>query len=474
MASDASEHTGGQDWLMPKKAEESERMRKVIVIGGGAAGMMAAAEAARHGCRVILFEKNEKPGRKLFITGKGRCNLTNACEPEELFGHVVTNPKFLYSAFYGFDNRRVMEWFEKAGCPLKTERGERVFPVSDHSSDVIAALTRQMKQRGVQLRLGEEVKALMLAGEESGKKSGKKVMPDKSTMADGGIPSDIKTVKGVRLADGTAVKADAVIMATGGLAYPLTGSTGDGYRMAAETGHTVKETFPSLVPFTVKESWCRQLQGLSLRNVSLKLSQDGKKPFYEGFGEMLFTHFGVSGPLVLSASSYYAGRKKRQNVKLHIDLKPALTPEQLDRRLLRDFEENRNKQFRNALGGLFPAKLIPVMVMLSGIDGEKKVCGITKEERQQFARLIKNLEMTVEGTRDYAEAVITKGGIHVKEVNPSTMESKKVKGLYFAGEILDVDALTGGFNLQIAWSTGYAAGASAAEGWNMEGDWHEL
>jgi len=466
--------------VYPKKAEESERMRKVIVIGGGAAGMMAAAEAARQGCRVVLFEKNEKPGRKLFITGKGRCNLTNACEPEELFGHVVTNPKFLYSAFYGFDNRRVMEWFEKAGCALKTERGERVFPVSDHSSDVIAALTGQLKKQGAELRLGKEVKALILEGEEKepGKEAlpdgealsdrevsaDKKASPDKSTMADGGIPSDIKTVKGVRLADGTAVKADAVIVATGGLAYPLTGSTGDGYRMAAEAGHTVKETFPALVPFTIREPWCRQLQGLSLKNVSLELSEKGKKPFYEGFGEMLFTHFGVSGPLILSASSFYAGGKKRREVKLHIDLKPALSPEQLDRRLLRDFEENRNKQFKNALGGLFPAKLIPVMVMLSGIDGEKKVCGITKEERQQFARLMKNLEMTVEGTRDYAEAVITRGGIHVKEVNPSTMESKKVKGLYFAGEILDVDALTGGFNLQIAWSTGYAAGASAAEG----------
>ena len=414
-------------------------MRKVVVIGGGAAGMMAAATAARKGCRVVLFEKNEKPGRKLFITGKGRCNLTNACGMEDLFENVVTNPKFLYSAFYGFDNRSAMEWFEEAGCPLKIERGERVFPVSDHSSDVIGALVGQLKRWKVELRLGTAVAGLVTEQSEAG-----------------------GAVTGVRLADGTEEKADAVIVATGGLSYPLTGSTGDGFRMAEQAGHTVKQTFPALVPFVIKEMWCGELQGLALKNVAVSLVQDGKKSFYEGFGEMLFTHFGVSGPLILSASSHYVGRKRKGDVKLHLDLKPALTMEQLDKRLLRDFEENKKKQFKNSLGRLFPAKLIPVMVRLSGIDGDKKVHEITKAERQRFAGLIKGLELTVAGTRDYAEAVITRGGVHVKEVNPSTMESKKVNGLYFAGEVLDVDALTGGFNLQIAWSTGYEAGISAA------------
>ncbi len=429
--------------------KETDRMRKVIVIGGGAAGMMAAAAAAGKGCQVVLFEKNDKLGRKLYITGKGRCNLTNACSMEDLLGNVVGNPKFLYSAFSCFDNRKTMEWFEKAGCPLKVERGERVFPVSDHASDVIKALAGQLGRLGVQVRLRTEVKGLVTEPDGTG------------TVADGKMPVRLAAVKGVRLADGTVERADAVIVATGGLSYPLTGSTGDGYRMAEETGHTVKPTFPSLVPFRVREPWCGELQGLSLKNVSLRLVQNGKKPVYEGFGEMLFTHFGVSGPLVLSASSFYAGQKKKGDTRLYLDLKPALTQEQLDKRLLRDFGENKNKQFKNSLGGLFPAKLVPVMVELSGIDGEKKVQEVTKEERQRFVRLVKCVEMTVDGTRDYAEAVITKGGVHVKEVNPSTMESKKARGLYFAGEVLDVDALTGGFNLQIAWSTGYEAGSAA-------------
>ena len=420
-------------------------MKKIIVIGGGAAGMMAAAAAAEKGIKVTLYEKNEKLGKKLFITGKGRCNLTNACDMEEIFRNVVTNPKFLYSAFYGFDNQAVMNWFEKAGCPVKTERGGRVFPVSDHSSDVIAALERQMRKRKVDIRLHTEVESL--------------------TIREGRIT-------GVGLKGGKKEEGDAVIMATGGLAYPSTGSDGDGYRMAAEKGHTIKETFPSLVPFNIQEKWCRSLQGLSLKNVKVFLAAKDKKPFYDGFGEMLFTHFGVSGPLILSASSYYRKKCKRGKAALRLDLKPALTPEQLDRRLLRDFEANKNKQFKNSLGGLFPSKLIPVMVELSGIDGEKKIHEITKEERLHFAYIIKNMEMTVTGTRDYAEAVITQGGICVKEVNPSTMESKLIKGLYFAGEILDTDALTGGFNLQIAWSTGYQAGICAAGKEN--GDLNEL
>ncbi len=412
-------------------------MKKIIVTGGGAAGMMAAVSVLQMGGRVVLFEKNEKLGKKLFITGKGRCNLTNDCDMETLFQNIMTNSKFLYSVFYGFDNHAVMDWFEKADCPVKTERGGRVFPVSDHAYDVTAALERQLRKGKADIRLHTEVKRLLA---EDGK------------------------IKGVELADGSVEYGDAVILATGGLSYPLTGSDGDGYRMAEEEGHTIKETFPSLVPLTIQEEWCKSLQGLSLKNVRASLFMEGKKPLYEGFGEMLFTHFGVSGPLILSASSYYGKKGKGDKAVLRLDLKPALTPEQVDKRLLRDFEENKNKQFKNSLGKLFPSKLIPVMIALSGIDGEKKVHEVTKEERVRLAHLIKDLRMTVTGTRGYAEAVITRGGIHVKEVNPSTMESKIIKGLYFAGEMLDVDALTGGFNLQIAWSTGYQAGISAVEG----------
>ena len=412
-------------------------MKKIIVTGGGAAGMMAAVSVLQMGGRVVLFEKNEKLGKKLFITGKGRCNLTNDCDMETLFQNIMTNSKFLYSVFYGFDNHAVMNWFEKAGCPVKTERGGRVFPVSDHAYDVTAALERELRRGKADIRLHTEVKRLLA---EDGK------------------------IKGVELADGSVEYGDAVILATGGLSYPLTGSDGDGYRMAEAEGHTIKETFPSLVPLTVQEEWCKSLQGLSLKNVRASLFMERKKPLYEGFGEMLFTHFGVSGPLILSASSYYGKKGKGEKAVLRLDLKPALTPEQVDKRLLRDLEENKNKQFKNSLGKLFQSKLIPVMISLSGIDGEKKVHEVTKEERVRLAHLIKDLRMTVTGTRGYAEAVITRGGVHVKEVNPSTMESKIIKGLYFAGEMLDVDALTGGFNLQIAWSTGYQAGISAVEG----------
>lgn len=410
-------------------------MSRIIVIGGGAAGMMAAVAAAEKGKQVLLFEKNEKLGKKVYITGKGRCNLTNACDMESLFSNVVTNGKFLYSAFYGFDNQAVIRFFEEAGCKTKIERGERVFPVSDHSSDVIAALHRQMNRLGVDIRLNTSVKTLVTREER---------------------------VIGVVTQDGETELAEAVIVSTGGLSYPVTGSTGDGHRMTEEKGHSIKPCYPSLVPLVIKEDWCKELQGLSLKNVTVALCQNGKKVFYEGFGEMLFTHFGVSGPLILSASSYYTGRKSKENTSLYLDLKPALSAEQLDKRVLRDFEENKNKQFKNSLAALFPAKLIPVIIRLSGIDGEKKIHEITKEERQRFVHLIKHMDMTVTGTREFQEAIITKGGISVKEVNPSTMESKLVRGLYFAGEILDVDALTGGFNLQVAWSTGYLAGSSAA------------
>ena len=404
-------------------------MRRVIVIGGGAAGMMAAVAAADTGANVVLLEKNEKLGKKLFITGKGRCNVTNGADMDTLFANICTNPRFMYSALYGFDNYAVMDFLEKAGCALKTERGERVFPVSDHSSDVIAAFQRELKKRNVEIHLNTEVADLLIK--------------------DG-------CVLGVRLSGGNQMEADSVIVCTGGVSYPSTGSTGDGYRFAEETGHKVTEVYPALVPFQVKEAWCGQLMGLSLKNVTVQLIC-GKKKVYEGFGEMLFTHFGVSGPLILSASSYYLPGSEAE---LLIDLKPAIETEQLDKRILRDFEENKNRQFKNALGGLFPVKLIPVMVELSGIHPDKKVNEITREERKRFLELIKKLPLTVTGTRSFAEAIITKGGVTVKDVNPSTMESKKVKGLYFAGEVLDVDALTGGFNLQIAWSTGHLAGES--------------
>ena len=410
-------------------------MSHVIVVGGGAAGMFAAIAAAKNGHQVTLYEKNEKLGKKIFITGKGRCNITNAADMEELFDAVVTNSKFLYSSFYGYTNQNVIDFFEDAGVPVKIERGNRVFPISDHSSDVIRALEREMKKVGVKVCLNTEVKSV-----EAEKDKFNKVV----------------------LKDTTTQTADACIVATGGLSYRSTGSTGDGFRFAENVGHKVTQCFPSLVPMETKEPWICELQGLSLRNVEAKIL-DGKKELYKDFGEMLFTHFGVSGPLIISASSYM-GKKfmdkngQKKELTLEIDLKPALTEEQLDQRVLRDFEENHNRQFKNAITKLFPTKLIPVMLELGGIDPEKKVNSIEKEERKQFVHLIKHFRMTLTGLRDYPEAIITKGGVNVKEIDPGTMESKLVKGLYFAGEVLDLDALTGGFNLQIAWSTGYAAG----------------
>ena len=406
-------------------------MSKVLVVGGGAAGMFAAIFAARDGNEVHIFEKNEKLGKKLFITGKGRCNITNASDMETLFGSVVTNAKFLYSSFYGFTNQDVVEFFESIGVKTKVERGNRVFPVSDHSSDVIGALARELCRLGVEIHLGVEVKRVC----------GKEVF------------------EFLELRNGRKVRGDACIIATGGFSYQTTGSTGDGYRFAKELGHQVTEILPSLVPMVIKEDYVRELQGLSLRNVEASI-YDGKKKLYDDFGEMLFTHYGVSGPLMLSASSHIAKKAREKELSLVIDLKSALTFEQLDQRVLRDFEENRNKQFKNAVQKLFPAKLIPVMLAVSEIDPGKKVNLITKEERQQFVGLIKNFALTITGLRDFNEAIITKGGVKVKEINPATMESKLVGGIYFVGEVLDLDALTGGFNLQIAWSTGYAAGSS--------------
>jgi len=434
------------DDLCAGGGREVSAMDKVIVVGGGAAGMMAAITAADSGAEVCLIEKNEKLGKKLFLTGKGRCNVTNAADMDTLFQNVCTNRKFLYSAFYGYDNQAVMAFLENAGCPLKTERGDRVFPVSDHSSDVIAAFVRELKKRGVEIMLNTEVAHVWLGMQEA--------RDGDTENRDPGI-----SFAGVRLADGRSIHGDKGIICTGGVSYPSTGSTGDGHRMASETGHQVTKLSPALVPFNIAEKWCGQLMGLSLKNVSVTVTA-GKKRLYEGFGEMLFTHFGVSGPLILSASSYYHGEK---DAKLYIDLKPAMDEEQLDRRILRDFEENKNRQFKNSLGGLFPVKLIPVMIELSGIPPEKKVNEITREERRSFGRLIKRLPLTIAGTRGFEEAIITRGGVSVKDIDPSTMESKRVNGLYFAGEVLDLDALTGGFNLQIAWSTGRLAAVCAAK-----------
>ncbi len=412
-------------------------MSKVLIIGGGAAGMMAAAFAAKNGNRVEVFEKNEKLGKKLFITGKGRCNITNAADLEDFFPAVTSNPKFLYSAFYSFTNEQVISFFEELGVKTKVERGGRVFPVSDHSSDVIQALKSEMERLGVKINLNAEVKELITEKSSTG-----------------------ETVNGIRLVSGKKISGDAVIVATGGISYPSTGSTGDGYRFARRCGHKVSELSPSLVPMEVKEWYAGELMGLSLRNIEIRIT-DGKKKLYQEFGEMLFTHYGVTGPVILSASSVVGKKLKDTELTLHIDLKPALTEEQLDKRVLREFETNHNRQFKNAVDSLFPSKLRPVIVELSSIPEEKKVHEITKEERLRFVRLIKDFTMTLTGLRDYNEAIITKGGVSVKEIDPGTMESKLVKGLYFAGEVLDLDAVTGGYNLQIAWSTGYLAGMNA-------------
>lgn len=408
-------------------------MSNVIVVGGGAAGMMAAVFAARNGQNVQLLEKNEKLGKKLFITGKGRCNITNAADIEDLFTAVTSNPKFLYSGFYSFTNQQVIDFFEELGVKTKIERGERVFPVSDHSSDVIAAFSRELKSLGVAVSLHTEVGELLCEQDK---------------------------VCGVLLTNGKKMKADAVIVATGGISYPSTGSTGDGYRFAKETGHRVTELLPSLVPMEVRQWYAKELQGLSLRNIEICIT-DGKKKLYEEFGEMLFTHYGVTGPVILSASSVVGKTLRKKELTLHIDLKPALSEEQLDKRILREFDANHNKQYKNSIDSLFPAKLKPVMIELSEIEPEKKVNEITKEERQRLVHLIKDFTMTLTGLRSYNEAIITKGGVSVKEIDPGTMESKKMKGLYFAGEVLDLDAMTGGYNLQIAWSTGYLAGINA-------------
>ena len=415
-------------------------MKRFLIIGGGAAGMLASVYAARNGMEVHLFEQNEKLGKKLFITGKGRCNFTNGCATEELFESFITNPRFLYSAVYGYTNYDVIDFFETAGVKTKMERGGRMFPLSDHSSDIIRALEQQMKKAGVKIHLGSRVKRLLVEKEEDGN----------------------ARITGIQLDNGEKIQGEQVLVATGGNSYPSTGSTGDGYRMAKESGHTVTDLQPSLVPMVTAEEYIPRLQGLSLKNVTLSL-YDGKKCVYEDFGEMMFTHFGITGPLVLSASAKVGKLLKKKYLTARIDLKPALTAEQLDARLLREFEEGKNKQFKNVAGSLFPAKLLPVMLDLGGIAPGKKVHEITREERAGFIEKTKAFPFTVTGLRGFQEAIITKGGVQVKEVDPKTMESKKTKGLYFAGEVLDLDALTGGYNLQIAWSTAHAAAMAAAE-----------
>lgn len=398
--------------------------------------MYAAVMLAQAGHSVTIYEKNEKLGKKLFITGKGRCNLTNNCEVEELMKHVVTNPKFLYSAFYNCNAQDVMQFFEQNGLELKTERGNRVFPASDHSSDVIKTLEQALKKQNVTICLNHTVTQILTEQVQD------------VTHAAGVC---VKNEKGQKKQE----RFDAVIVATGGLSYERTGSTGDGLQFARDLGLQVTECQPSLVPFEIEEDFCRDLMGLSLRNVTLSCYTKKKnkdKLLYQEQGEMLFTHFGISGPLVLSASAY-TGKAKGEPIWVEIDLKPALTIEQLDARILRDFDAAKNKQVRNALDELLPKKLIPVMIELAEIDPFKQVNAVTKEERERLIACMKKLTLHVVGTRGYEEAIITRGGVSVKEINPKTMEAKQIPGLYFIGEVLDVDALTGGFNLQIAWAT---------------------
>ena len=423
---------------------ETQKMSKIGVIGGGPAGMMAAIVAARNGHEVHLFEKNEKLGKKLYITGKGRCNITNACEIDDLLGGILTNFSFLYSSFYNFSNDDTMVFFEESGVPLKVERGNRVFPVSDLSSDVIKALKKRLEKVRVNIHLNTEVREILT----------------EILTGDGEKRDTI--IKGVRLSNGRTIRLDGCILATGGLSYPSTGSTGDGYHWARKLGHEILEPYPGLVPIEVKEEEIKELQGLSLKNVNVKIL-DQKKILYEEFGEMLFTHFGVSGPVILSASSAVGKVLKERNLTLSIDLKPALTFEQLDQRIRREIVENSNRHFKNGVGRLFPSSLSPIMVRRSGIGSDRIMNGITREERHKFVNVIKNFTMTLTELRPISEGIITRGGINVKEVDTYTMESKIVKKLYFAGEILDLDGITGGFNLQIAWSTGYLAGSSTMD-----------
>ena len=407
-------------------------MKKVVIIGAGPAGMTAAYSASQNGIDVVLVEKNERVGRKLLITGKGRCNITNNCEVEELIANVNTNGKFLYSAFYTFTNDSVMEMFESLGVRLKTERGNRVFPESDRAMDVVDAMARLIKRKNIKLVTGKTVKDIK---EKNGK------------------------VESVVLSDGKEIKADAVIIATGGASYQRTGSTGDGYRLAEKLGHKITPLKPSLIGLEIQEDFVHKLKGLSLRNVAIYVYGKKNKKIYDDFVEMEFTDYGVDGPIIKSASCIMRDLSK-ESYKISLDLKPALDHEKLDKRVQRDFQKYINKRFENSLSDLLPSKMIPVVVELSGIDPATPVNSITKEERRNLVNTIKNIEMHVKRYRPMEEAIVTSGGVKTSEINSSTMESKLVEGLYFAGEVIDVDAYTGGFNLQIAFSTGYLAGMS--------------
>lgn len=403
---------------------------KVIVIGAGPAGIMAAGKAAENDNNVILIEKNNKIGRKILISGKGRCNITNNTDIDGLIENTPGNGCFLYSAFYTFSNTDLIEFFNKYGLKTKVERGGRVFPVSDKAKDVVDTLNNFLKSKKVTLWLNTSVEKIL---------------------------ADDKKITGVMLKSGKKVSCDKVVLATGGASYPGTGSTGDGYKMAKDLGHTIVSLKPSLVPLITNEKWVKNLQGLSLKNVSITLLNNKGKKIYSDFGEMLFTHFGVSGPIILSASRHILDYDYK-GIKLLIDLKPALTEEKLDERIQRDFLKFSRKQFKNALDDLLPQKLIPVIIELSRIDATKPVNQITKEERISLVKLLKNLTLSINGARPLEEAIVTAGGVSVDEINPSTMESKLIKGLFFAGEVIDLDAYTGGFNLTIAFSTGYLAG----------------
>lgn len=411
--------------------------KRVIVIGAGASGMMAALTAAENGAEVTLLEKNDRPGKKMLISGKGRCNVTTDKDLEEIVRSFIHNGKFLYTALNSFSNQQVKYFFEEAGVPLKVERGERVFPISDQSKDIVNAMRRTLQQAGVDLWLNAPVKELLL---EDGK------------------------AVGVLLPNGQKLRADSVIVATGGASYPGTGSTGDGYHFARKAGHTIVNLRPSLIPLECAEGYVKSLQGLSLKNVSFTIETMEGKRLEQQFGEMLFTHFGISGPIVLSASykavDYW--QKQKQPLQGSIDFKPALTREKLDARLLREIDEQHNKQLKNSLHGLMPSKLIPVFIQRCAISPEKAMHQITKEERARMVDLLKDFRFTIAKARPLEEAIVTAGGVNVKEVSPKTMESKLVKNLYFTGEILDIDGLTGGFNLQAAFSTGYLAGIACA------------
>lgn len=416
------------------------RMYDIIIIGAGAAGLMAAAAAGRLGASVCVAEKNEKPGKKLYITGKGRCNLTNACDTEELFNHFVTNKKFLYSSFYAMTNFDCISFFEGLGMKTKIERGGRVFPASDKSSDVIRALWQECLANHVDFRFCENVAGIIQNGDSAG---------------------------GVVLKKGEKLEAECVIVATGGLSYASTGSDGAGYGMARKTGHRITPCLPGLVPMNIQGNIPKRMQGLSMKNIEMHfytLQNGKKKELYREFGEMMFTHFGITGPVVLSASSFIGeALEKKQEVYAVLDCKPALSAEKLDRRIVRDFDGNPNSSLKNCLGGLLPKSMIPVVLDLTDLDGGKPVNRVTKKERGDLVHILKEMTFTVHSLRGWNEAIITRGGVSVRDINPSTMESRLLKNLYFAGEVIDIDALTGGFNLQAAWSTGYLAGISACE-----------